>query len=240
MLSFESKIPLTEAFKKDLRYAETYCVTNSYVVLFSGRTVSVYNHQLALLQKLGGFSYVYYGAISPDETVLLCVANDNVFYLVSLADFSLSKHRVSKPYTGSLEGRGCFSCDSTGIYLPVQDDESLLSTMRYYPLQDLSAYTDFLDLQYWIVHVQYAQGPYKPYLAVGLDRKTHQWNLIWWSARDGSDAEVYAIKGFDDVICEVHINENDGTVCILGVQSRVICDRTGNVIGDKKNVSSIF
>jgi len=34
--------------------------------------------------------------------------------------FSVSKHRVRKPYTGSLDGRGCFARDGAGVYLPVQ------------------------------------------------------------------------------------------------------------------------
>ena len=232
-MRFELEVPLTEAFKKDLRRAEDTIVSNSYVVLFSGRTVSIYNHQLTLLQKLGGFSYVYRGAISPDERLLLCVANDNVFHLVSLADFSVSKHRVRKPYTGSLEGRGCFAHDGAGVYLPVQNDENLLSTLRYYPLHDLAAFTEFLDLQYWIVHVQYAQGAYKPYLAVGLDRGTNQWNLIWWSERDGTDAQTYAIKGFDDVIVDVELSK-DGSVCLYGALSAVICDAHGVLIKQTK------
>ncbi len=226
-------IPLTEAFKKDLRRAEDAIVSNAYVVLFSGRSVSIYDHSLTLLKKLGGFSYVYHGVISPDEKTLLCVANDPVFYLVSLTDFSVIRHRVSKPYAGSLEGRGCFSHDSKGVYLPIQHDQNLLSTVRYYPLHDLSAFTDFLDLQYWIVHVQYAQGAYKPYLAVGLDRGTNQWNLIWWSERDGTDAQTYAIKGFDDVIVDVELSK-DGSVCLYGAFSAVVCDVHGALIKQTK------
>lgn len=232
-MRLELDVPLTETFKKDLQRVEDAIVSNSYVVLLSGRTVSIYNHQLTLLQKLGGFSYVYRGAISPDERLLLCVANDNVFHLVSLADFSVSKHRVRKPYTGSLEGRGCFARDGAGVYLPVQNDENLLSTLRYYPLHDLAAFTDFLDLQYWIVHVQNTQGAYRSYLAVGLDRGTNQWNLIWWSERDGTDAEVYAIKGFDDVILDVEVCK-DGKVCLYGAFSAVVCDVHGALIKQTK------
>ena len=222
-------IPLTEAFKKDLRRAEDAIVSNAYVVLFSGRSVSIYDHSLTLLKKLGGFSYVYHGVISPDEKTLLCVANDPVFYLVSLTDFSVIRHRVSKPYAGSLEGRGCFSHDSKGVYLPIQHDQNLLSTVRYYPLGDLFAFSDFLELQYWIVHVQHAQRAYKPYLAVGLDRNSHQWNLIWWSAWDGADVEVYAVKCSEDVILDVQVR-SDGAVCLQGAFCAFAFDAYGEVV----------
>ena len=219
-------IMLSEEIKKEMRYAKDFCVTDKYFIFYSGKSASIFNKALHLVHKITGLNYVYAGSVSADGQYLLLLGMENLFYTVSLNDFSLKKHRIPKPYREGLRGRGCFAFEGNGFLLAPEHENTNLGVIREFASVDAQEFRDYLDNQYSFYHLLRLERIGK-YLAIGHDTVDDKWWLFLWR---NDNIERYEIKGFDDALMEIHINEEQGNILLIGAEGTHLCDLQGNQI----------
>lgn len=218
---------LLRVTNKNINYAKRFCVSKKFICLFTGNRVVILDRKLNYIHEVKNLKYAYTGYVSPDESKLLIVSIRNGFYVLSLTDYTLRKCTVGGSYKGNLEGRGCWNMEGGAVYIPVQNRESMKSTLRKYYVDKDFEFEDLLIEKYWIVHVSLCNS-LKKYLIVGMDRRTGDQCLIWY---DENDFKEYKIESFDDAIIHVEVNEHDETISIFGAWENVRCDFTGKKVG---------
>lgn len=208
-----------------VRDAKSFSVSSKYIFLYTGKKVIILDKQFNYITEISGLEYVYDGYLSPDESKLLMVSTVNKFYIVSLDIFLATKYIVKNKYNGNLEGHGCWSMIGNAVYIPIQNEKSMKSSLRKYYINDNSEYEDFLIEKFWIIHISWVSVKRK-YLIIGEDRSTHCWHLIWYD-ENKKGFEDYIIQGFEDAIINIDVNEKEGILSILGAESNAQCDFMG-------------
>ncbi len=222
---------------KQLKYdfmknAKNFCFSEKYSVFCTGRRAFICSRKLDLLFTAENLSYVYHAFISPDETQLLLISAENIFYLVDLYDFIVEKYTIRGKYSGNLEGRGCWSLHERSLYFNVCNDKTLNSALRCYNLNDNMSFKDLLEEKYWLVSIMPVKELDK-YLLFGLDRKkfeldqTDCWNMIWF---DGVSFEEYPVENIsgDAIRCAEYESETN-TVIIYGHKKTLRCSVYGKI-----------
>lgn len=100
---------------------EYYTITTEkYLVQLTGGSIKFYDRAAnRLLATIRGFSYLYTGAVKPDETELMALEKGKHFYIFSLDDFQQRK-KVTIPYgCWSMDVLGAFSDDGKVLHIPV-------------------------------------------------------------------------------------------------------------------------
>lgn len=210
--------------KKELKRSKNLTLTSRYIILYNGASIAIYDHEFVCQKKILNLKYVYDGYVSPDETKLLLVSSTNRYYLVSLEDFSvLGTRSIKSPYNGSLEGRGCWISNDSFL-LPVQNDGSLLSTLRKYNCDSSGSFEDFLAELFWIIYVTFV-AKNNSYLIIGLDRNEHTWNVIWMDKCGNYTS--YRIDSFNEAIFDVFVCYDDEKIILTGESTVYSCDFHG-------------
>ena len=217
---------ISDEAKKEMRYAKDFCVTEKNFVFFSGKSASIFDKEFRLLSKITGLNYVYSGAISPDEQHLLLLGQEDKFYTVSLDDFTMQKHRLPRPYCKELFGRGCFAFSGNGFLLAPRHETENLGVIREFSSIAADGFTDYLGGKYRFYYLSRLQSLGK-YIAIGDDVEDYKWYLFFW--RDDK-IERYEVKGFDDALMEVSINEQQNTILLIGAEGTHLCDFQGNKV----------
>ncbi len=216
---------ISNDIKKELRFAKNFTITPNYIILYTGTTVVICNKQFNLIKKIQNIKYVYNGYVSSDEKSLLLVSNVNRIYIISLEDYLIKyTYTAKKPYSGNLEGRACWSATDNTFFIPVQNEESMLSTIRQISCFPNLTFNDYLTEKFWIVYISFVQCEGR-YLAIGLDRKNQCWNLIWWNQNEAFD--IKEIQDFNDAIFEVELIQCSKQIVLTGETQIYLCDFDG-------------
>lgn len=210
--------------KKELRHSKNLTLTSRYIILYNGSSVVIYDYEFVCQRKILNLKYVYHGYVSPDETKLLLVSNTNRYYLVSLEDFSvLGTCSIKSPYNGNLEGTACWDSKDSFL-LPVQNDGSMLSTLRKYNCNSSNSFEDFLTELFWIKYVTFVEKN-NSYLIIGLDRNEDVWNVIWMDKCGNYTS--YRIGYFNEAILDVCVCYDDEKIILTGESTVYCCDFRG-------------
>jgi hypothetical protein len=92
-----------------------------YIIEITGGSVRIIEKATNTLKKeFKGYTYLYTGAIHPDETEFFALENGKHFYIYSLAKFEL-KQRITLPKGyESIDVCGFYSDDGNTINIPAQ------------------------------------------------------------------------------------------------------------------------
>ena len=92
-----------------------------YLIEITGGSVRIIEKATNTLKKeFKGYTYLYTGAIHPDETEFFALENGKHFYIYSLTDFEL-KQRITLPKGyESIDVCGFYSKDGSTINIPAQ------------------------------------------------------------------------------------------------------------------------
>ena len=92
-----------------------------YIIEITGGSVRITEKATNTLKKeFKGYTYLYTGAIHPDETEFFALENGKHFYIYSLANFEL-KQRITLPKGyDSIDVCGFYSEDGNTINIPAQ------------------------------------------------------------------------------------------------------------------------
>ncbi len=95
--------------------------SNLYKIEITGGSVKIFDKITNTLQKtFKGYTYLYTGAISPDENEFFALENGKHFYVYSLKTLQL-KQRVTLPRTyESIDVCGFYSQDGKTISIPAE------------------------------------------------------------------------------------------------------------------------
>ena len=210
---------LSEVKYEFLRYAKGFCFSTMYSVFCTGMTTIICDEKLNLLHKIGKLHSVYRAVISHDEKMLLLISNANVFHIVNLYDFSVTRHVIRGKYGYNLEGRGCWSFTNDLIYILVYNAKTYTSALRCYSIADNMTYKDLFEDRYLFTSIVPVKELNK-YLLIGLDRMKQEqgnpdcYNILWF---DGDTLEKYPIQGIsDDVISSAEYDVSTNSVIVYG------------------------
>ena len=92
-----------------------------YEIEITGGSVKILNKKTGALKKeFKGYTYLYTGAVHPDETEFFVLENGKHFYVYSLETFELKK-RITLPRTyTSIDVYGFYSEDGRTINIPAE------------------------------------------------------------------------------------------------------------------------
>ena len=218
-----------------MRYAKKCFFSENYSVFCTGRTAFICDRKFNLIHKAEKLSYVHHAAFSPDEKNLLLISTLNLFYILNLQDFSMTKHVIRGKYNYDLDGRGCWSLDGKLIYLLVSNPKTLNSALRCYNPDDGFSYVDFYAEKYWLQQIVPVKELGK-YLLIGLDRnkaganREDCQNLLWF---DGNNLEEHPIEEmYLDVIHSAEYDAKTNTVMVYGHDRTIRCDIHGKCLDD--------
>lgn len=213
---------------KGLERAKTVTKSDNYIVCSTGSQVKIFDKSLNLLHTVKNVQYVYKCLISPDEQKILLVSAANLFYIVQLDSFHISKHTVRGKYDGNLEGRGCWSFDGKGCCFCVVNDKTLLSALRIYKDIALDEYCELLCDEYWLTSILAVQENNK-YLLTGYDRQSDKSFLIWY---DGKTFEKFELQCSTPCNMADHAKyiKNDNICIVVGDEKTVFCTIDGKLI----------
>jgi len=213
---------------KQFARAKAVACSENFVVCSSGGQVKIFDKNLSLLQIITGLKYVYQCLISPDEKNILLVSIANLFYIVDLESFFVTKHTMNGKYGDNLEGRGCWSLDGKGCYFCVESKKKVKSALRIYDDIQSGEYRDLLCDKYWLTSVQ-AVPKRKKYLLTGYDHNTDVSYLIWY---DGNIIEEFPVEGLSEcnVISDVRYVENGDYCIVIGSDGTIFCTVEGTLI----------
>ena len=210
--------------KQKLRHSKNLTLTSRYIILYNGSSVVIYDYKFVCQKKILNLKYVYNGYVSPDETKLLLVSNENRYYLVSLENFSVLKTcSIKSPHNGNLEGNACWHSNDS-FFLPVQNDVSMLSTLRKYNCDSSDSFEDFLAGLFWITYVTFV-AKNDSYLIIGLDRNNDVWNVVWMDKCGNYTS--YKIDYFNEAILDVCVCYDDEKIILTGESTIYCCDFHG-------------
>lgn len=210
-------------FPKLIR-AKNIAISKKYLLFTTGKKVLIFDKKFQLIQEIDGLRYCYKAIISPDEKSVLLISNLNHFKILSLNTFEISRHTIKGEYSGNLEGRGCWAFDGNKVLLCVYDEQSMLSALRTYDLENESDYSEALCDKYWLTNIMPIDA-YNKYLLTGFNRNNHKNYLIWY---DGTIFEEYCLENFDDVIVKTEYDKQNLGITIYGLEKSLLCDYYGN------------
>ena len=218
-----------------LSRAKGIAFSHTYIAACTGPRVMIYDRQFNLLKEFTNLSYVYHVYFSPDETMLALISTANLFYLVSLDDFSITKHRIGGKYCDNLEGRGCWTFDSKGLLVLPMNRETMNSILRCYSVDQVMTFNDLFPEKYWLVSIK-PVPELKKYSLVGMDRikyslnRPDRWRLIWFDGE--SFAEYPILVGAEnDTILSSDFDSETGTIILYTLGRTIRCDIHGKILG---------
>ena len=201
---------------KPLERAKNFSVSPSYIVGCTGQKAVILDRQGTLLHTVEKLRYVYSARISPDETKLLLISNENRFYIVDMRSFAVRGVTVKVPWNQNLEGRGCWTFDGNGVLIPVsRRTDALNSTLRRYCVEDLSQYQDFLADKYVLNNI-FPLKSLESYLLIGYDRQRDGRN--YFIRFDGRQYREFPLDVRGSMaILGAAMDEKNGTVTVAYV-----------------------
>lgn len=224
--------------------AKGIVTSQKYVIFLTGRRAIIADKKLNILKEIENLFYVYRGSVSPDETKLLLISSGMVFYIVDLNDFSTKRYLVRGKYATNLEGLGCWSFDSNGVYIVVDKLDRKPTELRLYTL-DVSENKTIVKLfdQYMPCYMKPVKSLGK-YLFIFYERGDYISNTIFvWF--DGQNFTEYLVEDghVDDVIASVDVLEDEQAIIINGYISNGKYDYTGkrlDYISTDSNINGIY
>ena len=174
---------------KALAKAKSVFVFPSHLVGCTGKKAVLLDREQNLIHTIEGLSYVYFAAISPDESQLLLISNEKYFYVVDLHSFEKRRIAVKAPWELLADTRGCWSSDGASVYIPVYRGE--VSTLRNYRAADPSVYEDVLSGKYVLRTIQWVPSR-KAYFLCGYGRQEKKQNYFIWY--DGAAFTAYPVQ----------------------------------------------
>lgn len=174
---------------KALAKAKSVFVFPSHLVGCTGKKAVLLDREQNLIHTIEGLSYVYFAAISPDESQLLLISNEKYFYVVDLHSFEKRRIAVKAPWELLADTRGCWSSDGASVYIPVYRGE--VSTLRNYRAADPSMYEDVLSGKYVLRTIQWVPSR-KAYFLCGYGRQEKKQNYFIWY--DGAAFTAYPVQ----------------------------------------------
>ncbi len=129
--------------------------SENYTVRFTGGSIIISDRKTGnVLKCISGFSYLYTGGLSPDESQFFALENGKHFYVYSLKDFNLIKRITLPRGFEAIDVTGFYSEDGTGIIIPasryVYDGKTRMiqSNMLYEPIEEKTGYYEYVLCKY--------------------------------------------------------------------------------------------
>lgn len=207
-------------------HTKSFTVTDDKIILYSGKRAVILNKSFELLGEITGLNYVYNGKVSPDGKNLLLLSNGNCFYVVSLESMAVTKITLKRKYSGFIRGIGCWSPDSKYIFIQSVDNYCFSHVLKY-DISNNFSFEDVSPADVQVHHISYVKSMNK-YLIVCLGMFDHYWRFLW---TDFETKNTYVLEDLDTVFGNLHIDENNRTVNLMGHFDKTYCyDFEGNQI----------
>lgn len=232
-------IKITEEKYNNLKRSETYLFSDYYIFVFSGHKIAIYDNEMNELSIISGFSLTYSGWLSPDKKEFLAVSLSNMFYVITLSDFSVKKISIDlNDCFDGLEGQGCWSEDGEHVIIPLRSSKNHFTELRFYDIKDYSFTSKKFEHIYvnriefvpsekkYLMFAWYFYGPYGNKCDDISDDV-----IIWFN---DITSETYKLKDCGDIISGIKVLPSEKHICIYGYKSKIVFDYYGNRCYSKK------
>ena len=137
-------------------FVRNYIVdSENYTVRFTGGSIMISDVKTgAVLRRRGGFTYLYTGGVSPDESQFFALENGKHFYVYSMKDFSLIKRITLPRGYEAIDVTGFYSEDGTEIIIPASryvydgKTETYQDSMLYEPIEKKTGHYEYVLFRY--------------------------------------------------------------------------------------------
>lgn len=216
--------------RKSIPYAYECTVGQNYIAFYTGERVILTDKRLNILSETDGLYYVYSGAFSEDETLLLMVSTGWDFYVLNTTDFSMRKWHIRCNHIGNIESIGCFGSNND-VYIPVFNTKTRICELRRYSLADNSYDVLYSSNERRIVDIEKENNKYLIVTDV-TSVDDYVYSLIWY---DGKSFTEYFVFGFLETLMDAWLDTENRQIFFDGFMGWAAYDYTGKRIVTAQN-----
>ena len=215
-----------------LKNAKKIIVSESYIVILTGKAIIILDKARNYVKTLDGLKYAYEGLLSPDGKKLLVISNEPEFYILSLDTLEIINHCKLKGTVSGIEGKGCWSPDGRSVFLILMDKKTESFLLRVYPTEDLGDFTDIHSIGEMLRFYDILSLPSENAIYILAQSRYHEWTdsnpttLTLLRIKD-DQVEKYEIPNQSGIPFSMEYNKEARRFVIYTLHHAFTCDLVG-------------